>query len=54
MIAVLTRGKSPKNMIRKGEGRKVEDSILKEKKFEYRAYVQLFFILIIWKSLNYK
>ena len=30
-------------MIRKGEGRKVEDSILKEKKFEYRAYVQLFF-----------
>jgi hypothetical protein len=43
MIAVLTRGTSPKIMIRKSEGRKGEDSILKEKKFKYRAYARLFF-----------
>jgi WD40 repeat protein len=43
IIAVGTRGKPPKNMIRKSEGRRGGDSILKEKKFEYRAYVQLFY-----------
>jgi len=43
MIAVGTKGKPPKNMIRKVEGRRGGDSILKEKKFEYRAYVQLFY-----------
>ena len=42
LIAVGTRGKPPKNMIRKKVERR-GDSILKEKRFEYRAYVQLFF-----------
>ena len=42
LIAVGTRGKPPKNMIRKKVERR-GDSILKEKRFEYRAYVQLFY-----------
>jgi WD40 repeat protein/Ca2+-binding EF-hand superfamily protein len=41
LIAVGTRGQPPKNMIRKKVERR-GDSILKEKRFEYRAYVQLF------------
>ena len=42
LIAVGTRGQPPKNMIRKKVERR-SDSILKEKRFEYRAYVQLFY-----------
>ena len=42
LIAVGTRGQPPKNMIRKKVERR-GDSILKEKRFEYRAYVQLFY-----------
>ena len=42
LIAVGTRGMPPKNMIRKKVERR-GDSILKEKRFEYRAYVQLFY-----------
>ena len=42
LIAIGTRGQPPKNMIRKKLERR-GDSILKEKRFEYRAYVQLFY-----------
>ena len=42
MIAIGTRGQPPKNMIRKNVDRR-GDSILKEKRFEYKAYVQLFY-----------
>ena len=42
LIAIGTRGQPPKNLNRKNNERQ-KDSILKEKKFEYRAYVQLFY-----------
>ena len=42
LIAIGTRGQPPKNMIRKNLDRR-GDSILKEKRFEYKAYVQLFY-----------
>lgn len=42
LIAIGTRGLPPKNLNRKTNERQKE-MIIKEKKFEYRAYVQLFY-----------
>lgn len=42
LIAIGTRGQPPKNMVKKNVERR-GDSILKEKRFEYKAYVQLFY-----------
>lgn len=41
LIAIGTRGTPPKTLIKRNTSR-AKDSILKEKRFEYRAYVQIF------------